>query len=120
MERHNKLPFCALDHDKFFDFLSLYLDNSYFIYGNNVYSQTTSLAMGSPLSAIISQIVLDDLFSTIKEKFNLEIKFTCKFVDDSLFIIKDYIFNDILQDLNTYDLRNYYSLLKNLTVISIF
>jgi len=42
--------------------------------------------MGSPLSPIIAEFVLDELCLEIKDIFQNHIKFLTKYVDDSLFI----------------------------------
>jgi len=52
------------------------------------------MAMGSPLSAILCELVLDDIFISAKDHFKNNIKFMTKYVDDSLVIMKDHIFDD--------------------------
>ena len=46
----------SLSKSLFLEVVSLCLKNSYLCYNNTFYSQITGLAMGSPLSAIVSEI----------------------------------------------------------------
>lgn len=58
--------------------------------------------MGNPLSSIISKLVLDDLFKKIATKFDGSIKFMTKYVDDSLFVIQDSIFDELFTFINKF------------------
>lgn len=98
-------PFTALDKDLFFKILTFCLGNSYFIYNKTVYKQKTGLSMGSPLSAIVSEMVMDEIFDTISKRFNENIIFMTKFVDDSLFFMKEEICDDVLMTLNSFNNR---------------
>ena len=51
--------------------------------------------MGSPLSLIVAELVLDRLFMT-KNNFNDDIKFMTKYDDDYLFLIRNNMFQTIL------------------------
>jgi len=66
----------ALDKDTFFEVLNFCLDNGYFRYNSKVYAQIQGTAMGSPLSAIVSELVLDVLFEALKENFR-RASYTC-------------------------------------------
>ena len=57
--------------------------------------------MGSPLSPILGELIMDDLFEKLDHNFKDKIKFKIRFVDDSLFILNDQYF-DILNFLNGY------------------
>jgi len=95
----------SLDKDLFFEILAFCLRNNYFRYNNTTYTQISSLAMGSPLSAIVSEMVMDDIFDIIYNRFKQDILFMTKYVDDSLFIMTDQIFDDVLMTLNSFDSR---------------
>ena len=75
----------SLSKSLFLEAVSICLKSSYLCYNNTFYSQITGLAMGSPLSAIVSEIVLDNLFHKINVKYNNDVKFKTKYVDDSIY-----------------------------------
>lgn len=80
-------------------------DNNYFIYGDNIYSQTYGMPMGNPLSPTIADIVLDALLEqTLQEldKNNVKIKLITKYVDDLFAIIKKDDESTILTTFNGY------------------
>ena len=68
-------PHTAVKKDLFFKAISLCLRNSYLVYDGKTYSQIRGLAMGSPLSLIISKIVIDKLYISVCERFNTERNF---------------------------------------------
>ena len=76
-------------YTSFFEALALCLKNSFFVYINIIYKQIEGRSMGSPISAILSEIVMDELFIEIKNKFSHKIKYITKYVDDSFLIIKE-------------------------------
>lgn len=94
--------YTPIKREYFFEAISFCIKNSYFMYDGKYYAQITGLAMGNPLSGIISEIVMDKLFSKIKEKFSSSIKIMVKYVDDSFFIMHNDIFNDVLSELNSF------------------
>lgn len=60
------------------------------------YDQIECVAIGNSLSTIIVEIVLNRFFGLTREKFGSNIKFMTKYVDDSLFGIKDNILDELL------------------------
>jgi hypothetical protein len=95
--------YTSLSKDMFFEALKFCLTNGYCKYDNVYYAQVEGVAMGSPLSPIVAEIVLDNLFRTINEKN--EVRFIVKYVDDSLCIINKNYVNDILVYMNNYHNR---------------
>lgn len=81
-------------------------DNNYFMFDNKLYTQTFGMPMGHPISPTIADIVMDGLLdnaiSELKQLFNIDIKFICKYVDDIFAIIKRNDANIILDTLNKY------------------
>lgn len=103
----------ALDKNTFFDVMEFCLKNGYCEFQGRVYSQIQGVAMGNPLSPIVSELVLDTLFLEIQDKFKESLKFMIKFVDDSLLIIKDTAFQDIFDFLNSFHERIKFTYEKN-------
>ena len=60
--------------------------------------------MGSPLSAIVSGFVLDELFCDVKNNFP-GLKFVCKYVDDSFFISDPSTLDHVFVFLNNFHTR---------------
>ena len=105
-KRWNDLKiFAPLPKRLFFKTLEHCLNNSYFKHNDRYYKQKAGLAMGSPLSAIVSELVLDELFNKLRDQFWEGIKFLVKYVDDSLLIIRSSIFNDVFSCLNNFHSR---------------
>ncbi|XP_017473801.1 PREDICTED: uncharacterized protein LOC108364581 [Rhagoletis zephyria] len=81
-------------------------DNNYFMFNKKLYSQTFGMPMGNPISPTIADIIMDNLLdntiSELKQKYNIDIKFIAKYVDDIFAIIKRNDANIILGILNKY------------------
>jgi len=56
--------------------LKLILESTYFKFNNIIYKQKFGTPMGSPLSPIIAEIVLQDLEVKALELLNIEIPFS--------------------------------------------
>lgn len=80
-------------------------DNNYFIFNDNIFTQTYGMPMGNPLSPTIADIVLDKLLDdtfTDLRKLNIKTKILVKYVDDIFAIIKRQDTDTILEHLNKY------------------
>lgn len=93
----------SIQKDMFIEAIELCLNNGYCNFENVSYEQVEGLAMGSPLSAIVAEIVLDKLFTMIKNNFN--VKLFVKFVDDSLCIVNRDHVDNVFNFLNSYHHR---------------
>lgn len=81
------------------------IDNNYFIYNEDIYSQIFGMPMGNPLSPTIANIILDDLLDESITKLknnNIKIKYITKYVDDILAIVKIDEKDEILNTFNLY------------------
>lgn len=88
---------------KFLDMLSFcFLDNNYFSFNGNYYKQIFGTPMGSPLSPILADIVMEDLLDSIVQKLDFKIKLIVKYVDDLFFIIPEETLTHIHNLLNDY------------------
>jgi len=61
--------------------------------------------MGSPLSAIVSELIMDEIFSKSSDHFNNKFVYMTKYVDTSLLIFDKNIFQDVFKFLNNFHLR---------------
>jgi len=68
--------------DEFMGAIKLILSSTYFVFNNKIYRQTFGTPMGSPLSPIIANLVLQDLEERALEKINCNIPFYYRYVDD--------------------------------------
>ena len=61
-----------------------------FVFDNEIYEQFDSVTMGSPLAPVLENIIMTELESTIIKKLfdTRKIKFYCRYVDDTLLLIK--------------------------------
>uniref|UniRef100_A0A8D8PWM6 Reverse transcriptase domain-containing protein n=1 Tax=Cacopsylla melanoneura TaxID=428564 RepID=A0A8D8PWM6_9HEMI len=75
----------SLEKDLFEDVLKFCLGTSYFSYNDVFYTQD-SLAMGNPLSPIVADIVLDNLFDQILPEINSYCQLAIKYVDDTFLV----------------------------------
>jgi len=66
----------------FISALQLILSSTYFTFNGKIYKQTYGTPMGSPLSPVIADIVLQDLEEKALKKINAKIPFYHRYVDD--------------------------------------
>ena len=76
--------FAPMTKDKFKEILEFCLTSGYCMFEGHFYEQKNGLAIGSSLSPIVAEIVMDHIFNKLGESFNSqEVKFKTKYVDDS-------------------------------------
>jgi len=61
------------------------MDSTFFTFNKIMYKQIFGTPMGSPLSPIIADIVMQDLEKSAIEKLPFELPFFYRFVDDIIF-----------------------------------
>jgi Reverse transcriptase (RNA-dependent DNA polymerase) len=81
----------------FIDGLNMILDNCFFTYKNVVYHQVFGTPMGSPVSPVVANLVMENFESEILDSLDFEPIFYKRYVDDIILCIpkekQDYIFN---------------------------
>jgi len=77
IERATKIPM-----GKFLLAVKFVLSSTYFTFNNTIYKQTYDTPMGSPLSPIIAEIVMQDLEEYVLKSLNLSVLFYYQYVDD--------------------------------------
>jgi len=86
----------GVEEDLFFRMLEFCFSSSFLQFEGKTYSQVEGLAMRSPLSPVIADFVLEELFDLVESKFGTDISFMTKYVDDSLFFIHKRIHGPLL------------------------
>ncbi|KAL6416960.1 hypothetical protein ACFW04_014754 [Cataglyphis niger] len=81
------------------------LDSRYFIFNGTIYQQTFGTPMGSPLSSIIADIVLQDLKEKALTSLNFIPSFYLRYVDDIILSASLSAFEHILNVFNSFHSR---------------
>jgi len=61
--------------------------NPHFFFDNQIYKQNFGTSMGSPLSSIITDIVMQDLERAALETFDFDIPFYYRYIDDIVLVV---------------------------------
>jgi len=77
IEKNTCIPF-----NEFMSIICFILNSTYFTFNNNIYKQTFGTPMGSPLSPIIANVVLQDLEVKALDIIGLNLPFYHRYVDD--------------------------------------
>lgn len=90
---------------EFLNIVKFILDSSYFIFNDNIYKQTFGTPMGSPLSPIIADIVLQDIENKALHKLNLKFPFFYRYVDDIILATHPHNIDTVWNTFNSYHER---------------
>lgn len=96
---------CNISKRKFFELIEFLFDTTVFSYNNTVYKQILGMPMGSPVSPILAQYVMDDLINDCLSKIEFEIPFLKKYVDDIILSIPSNSTEQLLVVFNSYNQR---------------
>ena len=99
IKKHTNLPL-----NEFINALKIVLDSTFFQYNNQFYIQHFGTAMGSPLSSITADIVMEELEETIVPKIN-NLAFFKRYVDDCLLRCHSDQIDSIVEIFNQYHPR---------------
>ena len=92
---------CTIPMNEFLTAIRLVLHSTYFIFNDTIYQQTYGTPMGSPLSPIIADIVMQDLESKSLNLLNFKPPFYIRYVDDIACAIPESASNHILEVFNS-------------------
>lgn len=92
-----------LNKKQFLNIIELIFNSSYFKFNNHYYKQILGTPMGSNLSPILSQYVMDDLLNNCIPKLKFKLPFIKKFVDDIVTSVPQNSINEILEIFNQYN-----------------
>lgn len=98
-------PATKLELPQFLHAIEIVLGVSCFKFDNEFYEQVFGSPMGSPLSPILADMVLDDLESECLGKLDFNISVFYRYVDDILVIIPKDKINHVLTTFNSYHPR---------------
>lgn len=87
----------------FIEGIQLCLNANYFKYKMEFFEQINGLPMGAPLSAILANLVLEELETDCLNKINLNLPFYRRYVDDIFMIVPKNSTNYILTTFNNYN-----------------
>jgi len=90
----------TISKDEFIQAVKFIFNSIFFQFNNTIYKQIFDTSMGSPLSPIVADIVLQDLEIKVLECLFLKIPIYYRYVDDILFVAPVDHFNHILKTLN--------------------
>jgi len=106
----------AIPKDEFINAVKLIINSTFFQFNNTIYKKIFGTSIGSPLSPIVADIVLQDLEIKALECLSFRIPIYYKYVDDILFVAH---FNHILKTFNSFHERLQFTL-ETVTISSIF
>lgn len=100
---------CKIPFSDLISCVEVIFDNTYFSFDKHFYKQIYGTPMGSPISPLFADLVMEDLevscLYMLKEECNNSILFYYRYVDDLLFCAHADDVNNILSVFNSYDNR---------------
>ncbi|KAJ8969267.1 hypothetical protein NQ317_012907, partial [Molorchus minor] len=96
---------CKISKKEFLNLINFLFDTTVFSFNNVIYKQTLGMPMGSPVSPILAQYVMDDLLESCLNQLPFEIPFLKKYVDDIILTIPQGSTQTLLQVFNSYHPR---------------
>lgn len=91
--------------NKFIIAISFILSSTYFTFNNIIYKQTFGVPMGSLLSLIIADLVLQDLENKALNKICVKLPFYYRYVDDIVLAAPAHTINNIITIFNSFHNR---------------
>ncbi|XP_044754436.1 uncharacterized protein LOC123313562 [Coccinella septempunctata] len=92
----------VVDEKLFFEIVEYVLSNNYCTFRGKFYKQVFGCAMGSKVSPIVAQYVMDDLLDDCSKKLKFIIKLIKKFVDDIIMALPETEIDNVWKCLNSY------------------
>ena len=96
---------CNISKRKFLELITFLFDTTVFGFNNIIYKQTLGMPMGSPVSPILAQYVMDDLINDCLLQLDFEVPFLKKYVDDIILSIPNDGKERLLEVFNNYNQR---------------
>ena len=94
--------FTTLPKNEFQKALNLTLITNFFQFKNSFYKQIDGVAMGSPISSVIAQLIMEYAERQIIDNLNFEVLFFKRYVDDCLLAIPEGKEQQILEAFNAF------------------
>ena len=98
---------CKISFDEIVNSTRFLFENTYFTFNNNIYLQIFGTPVGSPISPLFADIVMDNLendcLRILKDKHNCPPLFYYRFVDDTILCVQKQFIDLILNIFNSQD-----------------
>nr|CAI5855617.1 unnamed protein product [Callosobruchus analis] len=94
---------CNLDLDSFLKVLKFIFDSNCLVFDGKFYKQIFGTPMGSSISPILVNFVLDDLVNNVRVKINFNIPFIKRYVDDLLLALPEDKIDHVLAIFNSFN-----------------
>ncbi|XP_018373120.1 PREDICTED: uncharacterized protein LOC108767647 [Trachymyrmex cornetzi] len=101
---------CKCSQSEFVEAINLVLDSTYFLFDGTIYKQNFGTPMGSPLSPIVADLVMQKLEKVALSSYNNEVLFYYRYVDDLLAAVPKDKINDFQNSFNTFHPRLQFTL----------
>lgn len=98
-------PNTTFSLDQFLYAIEFIIDSTYFTFDNEYYEQIYGMPMGSPLSPILSDLVMDDLETNCRNLLSFPLSVYGRYVDDIFSIVPRNQIDCILSQFNSYHPR---------------
>jgi len=95
-------PHTNIPKNEFLMAIKFVLSSTFFTFNNIIYKQTHGTPMGSPLSLIVADIVMQDLETECIKKLDFHLTFYFRYVDDIILVTPNDKIDIILQTFNNY------------------
>jgi len=92
---------CNIPKDEFLRAVRFVLESTYFSFDNQIYKQNFGTPMGSPLSPMIADIVMQDLERVVLETFDFDIPFYYRYVDDIVLAVPTSKIDSVFKKFNS-------------------
>ncbi|XP_067216467.1 uncharacterized protein [Linepithema humile] len=109
IRRYNSIPI-----EEFLIGINLVLNSTYFSFNKVIYKQIFGTPMGSPLSPIIAEFMLQDLENSAIERLPYKLPFYFRYVDDILFTAPENHLDEVLETFNSMHSRLQFTLEKGI------
>lgn len=91
-----------IPREDFIECVKFLLNSIYFTFNDNIYKQTFGTPMGSPLSPIIADLVMQDLENKALYKIGFKLPLYYRYVDDILLVTKSDKIDHIVNTFNSF------------------
>lgn len=105
-----------IPQEEFLNALKFIFFNTYFVFNNKFYRQVYGAPIGSPLSPILADVVIQDLGSHLLNSFNFKPPFYIKYVDDLALMAPRGQIREVLVSFNFYYPRLQFTLEHGVSV----
>ena len=94
---------CSISKKYFIECITLILDCNYCVFNGKFYSQSFGSSMGSALSPVLANRVMDMLLKQVINTLSFEIPFLKRFVDDLILAVSENKIEETLTSFNKYN-----------------